>query len=93
MNLNYFSGKYEQGLTTKLRLLPLALVVFISTILLTSCNEPKLSHLEQIKQRGLLKVVTRNSPTTYYERADGFAGMEYELVESRSEERRVGKEC
>ena len=44
---------------------------------------PKLlneSVLEQILATGELKVVTRNSPTTYYEGADGPAGLEYDLA-------------
>lgn len=39
-----------------------------------------LSVLEQIKDNGRLVVVTRNSPTTYYEDADGPAGLEYEMA-------------
>lgn len=44
---------------------------------------PKLSNktlLEQIKSNGELIVVTRNSQTSYYEGADGPAGIEYELA-------------
>ncbi|MCK5262108.1 MAG: membrane-bound lytic murein transglycosylase MltF [Gammaproteobacteria bacterium] len=44
---------------------------------------PKLlneSVLEQIIESGELKVLTRNSPTTYYEGADGPAGLEYDLA-------------
>jgi peptidoglycan lytic transglycosylase F len=44
---------------------------------------PKLNNqpiLEQIKNDGRLIVVTRNSPTTYYEDVDGPAGLEYEMV-------------
>jgi len=82
MNLNHFPDKHNQPFAKKPRLFILSLSVFISTLLLTSCNEPKLSHLEEIKQRGLLKVVTRNSPTTFYESADGYAGVEYELAEA-----------
>ncbi len=54
----------------------------ISVLTITSCNQPELSQLEQIQQRGVIKVITRNSPTTYYEDADGLAGMEYELAEA-----------
>ena len=62
---------------------PLAVtLILIISLLISSCNEPKLSHLEQIKHSGVLKVITRNSPTTYYERADGHAGIEYDLIES-----------
>jgi membrane-bound lytic murein transglycosylase F len=44
---------------------------------------PKLlneSVMEQILASGELKVLTRNSPTTYYEGADGPAGLEYDLA-------------
>ena len=62
----------------------LAFVLLISaaTLVTSSCSETKLSHLEQIQERGVLKVITRNSPTTYYESADGMAGVEYELAEA-----------
>ena len=36
--------------------------------------------LEQIIARGELKVLTRNSPTTYYEGPHGPAGLEYDLA-------------
>ncbi len=36
--------------------------------------------LDQIIESGELKVLTRNSPTTYYVAADGPAGLEYELA-------------
>lgn len=49
-------------------------------IIIQSCTKPAPSKLEQIMQKGELTIVTRNSPTTYYEIADGFAGVEYELV-------------
>lgn len=42
--------------------------------------------LEQIKQNGQLIIATRNSPTTYYEAADGSAGLEYELVKMFADE-------
>jgi len=35
-----------------------------------------------VADRGYLTVVTRNSPTTYYESRDGLTGMEYELARS-----------
>jgi len=82
MNLNLFSDKHNQQSTIRPRLLLLNLFILMSSPFLTSCTEPKLSHLEDIKQRGLLKVVTRNSPTTYYESADGNSGIEYELAEA-----------
>lgn len=42
--------------------------------------------LERIKASGELVVLTRNSPTTYYEDAEGLAGLEYELVQLFAEE-------
>lgn len=39
-----------------------------------------LSLVETIKQDGQLVVLTRNSPSTYYEDVDGPAGLEYELA-------------
>lgn len=50
---------------------------------------PKITNLslvEQIKQDGQLIVVTRNSPTTYYEGADGPAGLEYEMAKMFADE-------
>jgi len=45
-----------------------------------------LSLLEKIKKNGQLVVATRNSPTTYYESADGASGLEYELVRMFADE-------
>ncbi len=45
-----------------------------------------LSLLEQIKKSGQLVVVTRNSPTTYYQRADRTTGLEYELANMFADE-------
>ncbi|MBE0470160.1 MAG: membrane-bound lytic murein transglycosylase MltF [Methyloprofundus sp.] len=39
------------------------------------------SQLERVKKTGLLTVLTRYDPTTYYESADGFSGLEYDLVQ------------
>ncbi|MBI2380842.1 MAG: membrane-bound lytic murein transglycosylase MltF [Gammaproteobacteria bacterium] len=36
--------------------------------------------LDQIQERGVLRVLTKNGPTTYYEAAEGMAGLEYELA-------------
>jgi len=45
-----------------------------------------LTLLEQIKSNGHLIVVTRNSPTTYYEDIDGPAGLEYEMAKMFADE-------
>lgn len=40
------------------------------------------SQLEQIRMQGTLTVVTRNSPTTYFEDRTGATGYEYELAQA-----------
>ncbi len=77
--------KYQLALAIRSVKIPrlLVLVMFVLPFLsLTSCTEEQLPQIEQIKKRGVLKIITRNSPTTYYERADGLAGVEYELAEA-----------
>lgn len=46
---------------------------------LTACGQPT-NLLEQVKANGELVVITRNSPTTYYEGPDGPTGFEYDLA-------------
>ncbi|MDH5425988.1 MAG: membrane-bound lytic murein transglycosylase MltF [Gammaproteobacteria bacterium] len=38
------------------------------------------SELEKVQSRGELTVITRNSPTTFYEATDGDTGLEYDLI-------------
>jgi membrane-bound lytic murein transglycosylase F len=52
--------------------------------MLGACGEPP-SLLEQIQSRNELIVITRNSPTTYYEGVDGPTGFEYELARGFAE--------
>lgn len=47
-------------------------------VLLTGCGSS--DHLQEIHDSGVLRVLTRNSPTTYYEDRLGPTGFEYELV-------------
>lgn len=42
--------------------------------------------LSQIEDLGELRVITRNSPTVYYESAEGPAGYEYELLKQFADE-------
>ncbi|TNF15935.1 MAG: transporter substrate-binding domain-containing protein, partial [Pseudomonadales bacterium] len=50
-------------------------------LMLTGCGEePKPSVLEQVKAEGELRVVTRNSPATYFQDRNGATGFEYELA-------------
>jgi membrane-bound lytic murein transglycosylase F len=56
-------------------------VLLLMVLLLSACQKEELpSELEQIKQKGVLKILTRNTPMTYYEGADGPSGLEYELT-------------
>lgn len=48
-------------------------------LLLASCAETP-SALERVKGDGVLRVITRNSPSTYFQDRNGEAGFEYELA-------------
>ncbi len=48
--------------------------------LLVSCSSG--DRLDNIEQKKILTVVTRNAPTTWYEGRDGDAGFEYELAKN-----------
>lgn len=43
------------------------------------------TELEQVLSRGTLTVITRNSPTTFYETSDGEAGLEHDLIKGFAE--------
>lgn len=61
----------------------------VASILIIFNYLPKLSSLsllEQIKNDGRLIVVTRNNPASYFEDADGPAGLEYEMVKMFADE-------
>lgn len=66
----------------------LAKAIFLSlviTLLLSSCSEYSPSHkgftaLEQIKQEGVINVLTRSHPTTYHKSREGLTGLEFDLV-------------
>jgi len=50
-------------------------------LLLWACSQPlKPSTLERVQKAGELRVVTRNSPATYFQDRNGETGFEYELV-------------
>ncbi|MGO1298394.1 MAG: membrane-bound lytic murein transglycosylase MltF [Vibrio sp.] len=58
----------------------LALIIF--TVILSGCqidSEPK-SELDQIRERGVLRVGTLNNQLSYYIGPDGPAGLDYELT-------------
>lgn len=56
-----------------------SLLVIGLALLLGTCSQPP-SLLEQVQARGELRVLTRNSPTTYYLGPDGPTGLEYDLA-------------
>jgi membrane-bound lytic murein transglycosylase F len=57
----------------------ISIFVFSLLLLLGGCGE-KQSKLEQILERGEIRVVTHNGPATYYVDKDGETGLEYELA-------------
>ena len=61
------------------------LLTGLISLLLMACSPTEQTLLQQIKNRGELIVVTRNSPTTYYEAASGHAGFEHDLVQKFAE--------
>ncbi len=53
--------------------------ITIFMLMLSSCGKPPTT-LERIQEQGILQVVTRNSPSTYFQDRNGKTGFEYELV-------------
>lgn len=49
-------------------------------LLLGGCSEPQPTTLERVQKEGVLRVVTRNSPATYFQDRNGETGFEFELV-------------
>ncbi|MBX5462589.1 MAG: membrane-bound lytic murein transglycosylase MltF [Steroidobacteraceae bacterium] len=60
----------------------IAIAIIATTALLTGCQkkETSASVLDEIRARGELRVVTANSPTTYYLGAHGAEGLEFSLA-------------
>jgi membrane-bound lytic murein transglycosylase MltF len=56
------------------------LLTTVLILLLSACGEPPTA-LERVREDGVLRVITRNSPTTYYQDRNGETGFEYELAE------------
>jgi membrane-bound lytic murein transglycosylase F len=56
-------------------------------LLLGGCSEPaQPTTLERVKEEGVLRVITRNSPATYFQDRSGETGFEYELVKHFADE-------
>jgi len=53
--------------------------IVATALLVGTCSTPP-SVLEQVRESGVLRIVTRNSPTAYYLGVDGPEGPEYELA-------------
>ncbi|MNO78297.1 Membrane-bound lytic murein transglycosylase F precursor [compost metagenome] len=50
-------------------------------LLLSGCSEAKTpTALERVQKEGVLRVITRNSPATYFQDRNGDTGFEYELA-------------
>jgi membrane-bound lytic murein transglycosylase F len=56
------------------------LVLALLSLLLAGCDLIPRTQLERVQDDGVLRVLTRNGATTYYEGPYGPAGMEYELA-------------
>ena len=57
--------------------LPRPLPALLLALLLGGCEQP--DQLGQIRDQGELRVITRNTPTTFYQDRHGHTGLEYEL--------------
>lgn len=58
----------------------IAATVLVVVTIFKIIPELAYTELEEVLERGELTVITRNSPTTFYESADGDTGLEYDLV-------------
>ena len=56
-----------------------AILLLLALTLSPGCT-PRKSQLDSIRERGELRVATRNSPTTYYFDRNGETGLEFELA-------------
>lgn len=56
------------------------LLATVLILLLSACGEQPTA-LERVQEDGVLRVITRNSPTTYYQDRNGETGFEFDLAE------------
>ena len=54
--------------------------LFLCCLLIAGCDLFPQSHLQRVEREGVLRVLTRNSATAYYQGPHGPAGLEYDLV-------------
>ena len=65
----------------KLRLASAVILFSLSSMMgLFSCSEKPTSHLDRVKAKGELRIVTRMGPTTYFIGGNGPSGFEYDLT-------------
>ena len=78
--------RQRQSIILKKRLV---LLLVLTVLTLSACNDSR-THLDQILERGELRVVSRQGLTTFYQRtAHEMAGFEYELVKHFADELNV----
>jgi membrane-bound lytic murein transglycosylase F len=78
MNLSSRAHRFYRWLSScHLGFLPALFSVGVA-LMLSGCGSS--DHLQEIKDAGVLRVLTRNSPTTYYEDRNGPTGFEYDLA-------------
>ena len=65
------------------------LALSVAALLISTCS-PALTPLERIQHSGVLRVVTYNSGTTYYEASYGPTGFDYDLASGFAEHLGVG---
>lgn len=69
---------------TPIRALLIGCALFFM-LMLSSCGKPPTT-LERIQEQGILHVITRNSPSTYFQDRNGETGFEYELIKHFAEQ-------
>ncbi len=67
-----------------------ALLIAAACLLGSGCHPAEDNKLGAVQRSGELVVLTRNSPTTYYEGPDGPTGFEYDLTHAFAEHLGVG---
>lgn len=70
-------GAYSNASSTRFTMMKI-IFSWVLCMVLIGCQ--KTSLLDQVRASGELVVITRNSPTTYYEGTDGPTGFEYDLA-------------
>jgi membrane-bound lytic murein transglycosylase F len=67
----------NKGHTTTSHMRKATIIMF--ALVMSTCSRPP-TVLQEVVNSGQLRVMTRNSPTTFYEGAVGFDGPEYQLI-------------